>query len=216
MTIELERLLNSESLARLREEAERRHAPIDGLIRDALENYIAALDENERAEASDAALAERFQTGLQELIEGKGIPAEESLARLHAKSRYSNQARYKHVEKTWYIAEILEEIQAANDTSALLYIDWILVNASDAEEAYTKALAFGTERNQEWHNNEGVLITVTFRGLHDLYEIYEELTDGAEIAYSKYEDISREDIERMIKPKEELGVFLPREGRDLE
>lgn len=85
MTIELERLLNSESLARLREEAERRHAPIDGLVRDALENYIAALDEDESAGASDAALAERFETGLQELIDGKGIPAEESLARLRAK-----------------------------------------------------------------------------------------------------------------------------------
>jgi DNA-binding protein Fis len=85
MTIELERLLNSESLARLREEAERRHAPIDGLVRDALENYIAALDEQDGDESSDAALAERFQTGLQELINGKGIPAEESLARLRAK-----------------------------------------------------------------------------------------------------------------------------------
>lgn len=85
MTIELERLLNSESLARLREEAERRHAPLDGLVRDVLENYIAALDEDDTIETSNDALAERFQTGLQELLDGKGIPAEEALARLRAK-----------------------------------------------------------------------------------------------------------------------------------
>ena len=119
------------------------------------------------------------------------------------------------MDKKWYLAELLEEYHAANDDTELLHVNWILVNAGDAEEAYTKALKFGNKLNQEYYNTEGVLITVTFRGLHNLNEIYEEFADGSEIAYTRYEDISRADIERMVKPKEQLSVFLPLDWEDL-
>lgn len=120
------------------------------------------------------------------------------------------------MDKKWYLAKLLEEFHAANDDTELLRINWILVNAGDAEEAYTKALVFGAELNHEYLNTEGFLVTVTFRGLSNLNEIYEEFADGSEIAYSRYEDISREDIERMVKPKERLAVFRPRETLDSE
>lgn len=119
-------------------------------------------------------------------------------------------------KKNWYLAELLEEYQAANDNTALLHVNWILVNADDAEEAYSKSLDFGKRLNQEYHNTEGILITVTFRGLRNLCEIYEEFADGSEIAYERFEDISRSEIERMIRSKEELAVFLPTDWDQIE
>jgi hypothetical protein len=113
------------------------------------------------------------------------------------------------MEKKWYLAELLEEVHVSEDPE-LLHVNLILVNADDADEAYTKALKFGEEGNHEYLNSEGVLITVSFRGLRNLYEIYEELADGSEILYERYEDISRADIEKMAKTKEQLAVFQPR------
>ncbi len=119
------------------------------------------------------------------------------------------------MDKKWYLAELLEEYHAANDETELLHINWVLVNADDAEEAYTKALKFGEELNQEYYNTEGILITVTFRGLRDLNVIHEDLADGSEIAYSRYEDINSAAIEQMAKPKEQLSVFLPPDWKDV-
>lgn len=114
---------------------------------------------------------------------------------------------------TWYLAELMEGFQVDGEETDLLWVNWILVNAGDAEEAYTKALTFGADLNREYHNTEGALVVVTFRGLRGLHEIYEELVDGAEILFEEFEDISREDIKRMAKPKEQLSVFRPREEK---
>lgn len=120
------------------------------------------------------------------------------------------------MEKKWYIAEILEAFHVADEESELLWVNFILVNAEDAEEAYTKALKFGEDLNREYLDQAGVLITVRFRGLRNLLEIYEELADGSEIMYEQYEDISNSDIERMIRPKEKLAVFLPPDWKQFE
>src|SRR5688572_6263013 len=117
--------------------------------------------------------------------------------------------------KKWYLAGLMEAFQSASEANYLLWINWILVRASDAEEAYARALKFGEERNREWVNPDGVLVTVTFRGLRDLYEIYEELEDGAEIIYDEYEDISSDDIDAKATKKEELAVFQPRDTNKL-
>lgn len=119
------------------------------------------------------------------------------------------------MDKKWYLAELLEEYHAANDDTELLHVNWILINADNAEEAYSKALKFGEELNQEYLNTDGILMTVTFRGLRDLNEIHEEFGDGSEITYERYEDISREDIEKMISTKDQLSVFLPPDWEEL-
>jgi hypothetical protein len=119
-------------------------------------------------------------------------------------------------EKKWYLADVLEAFRVEGEENELLYINAILVHAIDAEEAYTKALAFGARSNYEYLNTDGVLVTVTFRGLRSLVEIYEEFADGSEIAYSQYENISSAEIDRKATPKHELAVFLPRERHDWE
>lgn len=119
-------------------------------------------------------------------------------------------------KKTWYLADILEAFRVEGEENELLYINAILVHAADAEEAYTKALEFGARSNYEYLNPDGVPVTVTFRGLQSLVEIYEEFADGSEIAYSQYENISSAEIDRKATPKHELAVFRPREKQDWE
>jgi hypothetical protein len=113
------------------------------------------------------------------------------------------------MEKIWYLAELIEQIEVEGYDNIRLWVNCILVHAVDAEEAYQKALQFGDAKNSEHLNSEGERVTHAFRGLRGLYEIYEELEDGAEIIYEDYEDIARERIDKMIKKKEELAVFQP-------
>ncbi len=116
----------------------------------------------------------------------------------------------KKPDKKWYLAELIQEIRAADSDTSLIHINWVLVNASDAEEAYTKSLQFGQDYNFEQFDAEGILVTVTFRGLRGLVEIYEDLEDGAEIAYDEMEEVTDAEIEKLITPKDQLAVFLPR------
>lgn len=119
------------------------------------------------------------------------------------------------MEKKWYLAELMEEFHIEGEDTGMLWVNWILVHAIDAEEAYTKALKFGSDINTEYHNPEGLLVTVTFRGLRNLNEIYEELADGSEIIFEEFEDISQADIQRMAKAKEQLAVFRPSPAIDI-
>ena len=116
----------------------------------------------------------------------------------------------KRPDKTWYLAELIQEFRAADSDSSLIHINWILVNARDAEEAYTKSLQEGQYYNTEQFDADGILVTVTFRGLRNLTEIHEELEDGAEIAYDEMEEVTDAEIEKLITPKDQLNVFLPR------
>jgi hypothetical protein len=120
------------------------------------------------------------------------------------------------MKSKWYLAELLQAFHAADEATELLWVNAILVNAGDAEEAYTKALRFGEALNHKFMNTEGVLITVRFRGLRNLLEIYEEFADGSEIMDEEYEDISTADIEKMATPKDQLSVFLPPAWKKLE
>ena len=45
------------------------------------------------------------------------------------------------IEKTWYLADILEAFKVAGEEDELLYINAILVHATDAEEAEEVRLA---------------------------------------------------------------------------
>lgn len=114
------------------------------------------------------------------------------------------------MDKKWYLAGILEEFTVGDEPDKQLYVNWILVNAVDAEEAYAKALVFGERHTDDYLNPDDVMVKVRFRGLSDLLEIYEELEDGAEIVYDVYENITEAEVEAKIRPKSELSVFRPR------
>jgi hypothetical protein len=93
----------------------------------------------------------------------------------------------------------------------IVHNNLILIRASSAEEAYEKAMARGHEMEDTYQSPEGETVTVLFRGLSDINLIQDELEDGAEIAYEEIPDISEEEIQEMLQPKEDLGIFQPEE-----
>jgi hypothetical protein len=109
----------------------------------------------------------------------------------------------------WFIGELVEEFQAADQTENLVHINTILIKADSPEVAYEKALALGESANRVFTNTDGVDVRVRFRGLRGLYPVYDRLEDGAELLYEKREGMSDEAIAKMVKPKEELAVFSP-------
>lgn len=91
MTVELETLLSPEAYARLKDEAERRHAPINEVVRDALESYVRGLDDEDTSvdlgdleDPSDEAVLGMLRTAIEQVKTGQGRPAREALADLRA------------------------------------------------------------------------------------------------------------------------------------
>jgi hypothetical protein len=109
----------------------------------------------------------------------------------------------------WFIGELVEEFQAADQTENLVHINTILIKADSPEVAYEKALTLGESANRVFTNTDGVDVRVRFRGLRGLYPVYDRLEDGAELLYEKREGMSDEAIAKMVKRKEELAVFSP-------
>jgi hypothetical protein len=82
------------------------------------------------------------------------------------------------------------------------------VRASDAEEAYEKAVAIGKETTDSYTDEEGRSITLESLGLKDLYQIpAAELQDGVEV----YCEILGEKPSEVVVEKEGLSAFVPEE-----
>lgn len=111
-------------------------------------------------------------------------------------------------EMEWFLAELIQEHTFGNGDGPLVWVNTVLIRANSLEEAYEKALTTGSKYNDKYKNTDGDLVTVRFRGLRDLLLIYEPLEDGAEIAYTEYDEITEEEIAAMVTPKEELGAFV--------
>ena len=104
----------------------------------------------------------------------------------------------------WFLAELIQQFAYANEDKRDVWVNTILVKASNPEEAYEKALKFGEAYNEKYINSDEVEVTVTFRGLRNLYLVYDKLEDGAEIIYEELEEISENEIAAMVTPKEQL------------
>lgn len=114
----------------------------------------------------------------------------------------------------WYLADLVVEIRIENEPRNTVHTNTVLVRADSPEEAYSKALELGEEENNEYENPDGNQVEFKFRGLKNLYAIYDELEHGAELFYDEEFEVSEEDIKKMVRPKEKLGVFAPRVNED--
>ena len=104
----------------------------------------------------------------------------------------------------WFLAELIQQFAYANEDKLDVWVNTILVRASSPEEAHEKSLKLGETYNEKYINSDGVAVTATFRGLRNLYLIYDKLEDGAEIIYEELEGISEDEISAMITPKKQL------------
>ena len=103
--------------------------------------------------------------------------------------------RWVPKDMEWFLADLIQQFTFM-DGSHSIYVNTILVKANSVEEAYEKALGFGEVYNHSFTNTDQEEVKVSFRGLRDLYLIYEE-----------YEEITEEQIAAMVTPKEKLRVF---------
>ena len=115
-------------------------------------------------------------------------------------------AKWIPKDMEWFLADLIQQFKYV-DGSHSIFVNTILVKATSIEQAYEKALGFGEAYNYSFTNTNQEEVKVSFRGLRDLYLIYDKLEDGAELIYEKYEEITEDEIAAMVTPKEKLTAF---------
>jgi Domain of unknown function (DUF4288) len=109
----------------------------------------------------------------------------------------------------WYLAEIVQELTVADDPRNIVWRNLTLVHASSPDEAYELAIALGKSGDTEYSNPAGKLVTTRFRGLSYLDVIHDQLEHGAELMFRSEVGVSPDDLQKLLRPKNELQLFLP-------
>ncbi len=120
----------------------------------------------------------------------------------------NNSSMYDDIK--WYLSYEILYFELDDPSTQQDYVVWenlILIKADNPEEAYEKAMKHGflSEGEVKINDQKG---RCRFKGLKKLIKIYEELEDGAEIEWRKYE-LSKAELEAVIEPKQELHAFKP-------
>jgi hypothetical protein len=109
----------------------------------------------------------------------------------------------------WYIADLVMEITVQGSNLNVVHRNLTLIHAKSPEEAYAKAQQIGHTSETSYHNPKGQSVEIRFRGIAKLDVIYEQLEDGAELAFEEFIGVSSQDIQGMVTPKDRLDVFIP-------
>lgn len=117
-------------------------------------------------------------------------------------------------EPRWYLAEIVEEIKIEDENTSTVHLNLVLVRANSPQEAFDRSLELGKKAEVSYKNTDGKHVTSIIRGLHDLNLIWDELEHGAEIIYERFDEVTEERIQALVKPKERLGIFIPPADED--
>lgn len=109
-------------------------------------------------------------------------------------------------EESWYMAVLVVESSVGDGFVAepLLDLQYHLVRAAGAEDAYRKALELGRAEEHAYENPDGEIVRWSFAGLHDLRELDDQdLVHGAEV----YSSLRRAGAQDYVVAKEELTEF---------
>ena len=110
---------------------------------------------------------------------------------------------------TWYMAVLVRgaHVDGVLQDDRLGDMLYRLVEASDAEGAYQRALELGRAAVDEYDDEDGTHVTLAFLGLADLTEIGPgPLEHGTEV-YSQL--LHEKPSEMVVTNKEELTLFEP-------
>jgi len=108
----------------------------------------------------------------------------------------------------WYLAYEILYFETDDSPEGQPYLVWenlILIEASNPEEAYKKAMKHGYDNEHEVRI-DGRKGHCRFKGLKDLVKIYDELEDGSEIEWREYE-VDRAGLDALIKHKHDFHAF---------
>jgi Domain of unknown function (DUF4288) len=111
------------------------------------------------------------------------------------------------MELTWYLADLVTEVRVEGSERSIVHFDLHLVRAANAAEAYDKALRIGGGKTTQSLRNDGQLMSSVFRGLNDLMAVDEEFTDGARILFRSQSEISEEEIQHVVTPRDYLRAI---------
>jgi|ERR1700722_10241770 len=106
----------------------------------------------------------------------------------------------------WYVAELIVRCRVGKGSGKkFLYDHQIKVlQASNHEMAYQKALKLGKTENHSYKNSAGEKVFWEFVGLSNLNELFEnEICDGTEI----HSRLERGNPKKQIRQKRDLTVF---------
>jgi hypothetical protein len=109
-------------------------------------------------------------------------------------------------EARWFIAILVvaARVEDAPAEAPLVDLQYRLIQATDAETAYRRALQLGASTNHSYRNSEGSVVSWNFAGLQDLCELGDQsLVDGTEL----YSRRVRRDPSQLAVAKEHLAVF---------
>jgi hypothetical protein len=109
----------------------------------------------------------------------------------------------------WFLAELVEEIRVSGEDGQEIHAILVLIQASEPETAYSKALDWGRAHELDFTNTEGRPVTIRYLGISSLNVVYEPLVDGAELIDSIYGEATPELLGRLLVQKCQLNVFRP-------
>jgi hypothetical protein len=115
----------------------------------------------------------------------------------------------------WWIASYIEraawddEPNPAPNSRCLAWENTIILQATDREAAYEKAIQLATSggRSQFESGRKKRKGHFVFEGLTSLLAIHDELTDGAEVLWQEHKNHTFKKIRSWIKQKHELESF---------
>ena len=116
----------------------------------------------------------------------------------------------------WYWAKVIAEITVEGDDRNVLHRNILLIRADSPSEAYEKALRLGKEHEGTYLNPQGRVVRTLFHGLGDLGVIYDNLEHGAELFYKEDIAVSPEQIQKWIRPKDQLSLFRAEKRSDIQ
>jgi hypothetical protein len=109
----------------------------------------------------------------------------------------------------WYLATLVEEIVVEGDSRNVVHKNLVLVLADCPERAYDSAMELGKKSEVSYENPDGRPVRIKFRGLSELNVVYDELEHGAELHFEELLGVSEEQIEALLRRREDLAVFRP-------
>jgi hypothetical protein len=122
----------------------------------------------------------------------------------------------------WWIASYLERFEFDDENvenlnrRCLAWENTIVFKARDRNQAYRKAEKIGklSDGNEAWTGDKARKGRWRYEGITSLLPIYEELTDGAEILWNEYQNVTVRRVKSMVKRKLDLECFDDDEPAD--
>jgi len=112
----------------------------------------------------------------------------------------------------WYMGAYLLRFMELGDPNRndanRRFLSWentVLVRAEDFDEAFEKVTAVGKRNATRYRGGAaGVPVKWQYLGITELLPIYEELEDGAEIAWAEHRGRTLKSLQGLVKTKKEL------------